>query len=427
PPPPPPPWHPATTIRSLSGGGPRSVAQLGNPVLEHAEGVQLYGTRGERLLDAVAGYGVTSIGHSHPHWVQAVVAQAARLVNTPLDTSELAAYLKALAAVLPTGMDGISLASTGAEAVEIALQLAQTARGRPGILTFTESFHGRTSGVRYTRDPSAAEARLLGPHWLRSAPFPACQEHDAVSYSACREPVDKTIATLAARGDLDDVAAVLVEPVLGTAGNIPPRGGFLAALSELCRTRGWLLAFDESITGFGRTGELFAWELFEVQPDILILGKGLGGGFPLSAVCAAKALWDASPLSGPSGTSSSYGGNPLACVAGRATLEIVTGDGFLDQVRACAERAAERLRELADGSPRVARPRGVGLMLGFDLVSPDTGELASRSECEAVFRACRDSGALVAATTPMVRLNPPLTITLAETDRLFDILREALR
>jgi 4-aminobutyrate aminotransferase-like enzyme len=395
-------------------------------VAERGKGVYLHGSRGERLLDAVSGYGVASIGHSHPHWVEAVSSQARRLAHTPLHTAELAEYLSALAGVLPSSMDGIALASTGAEAVEMALRLAQTERGRSEILSFGGSFHGKTAAVRYTGNLDSAEAHSLGPSWLRTVPYPACQEHDALDYPQCREPDDGELTTIATRKDLNDVAAVLVEPVLGTAGNIPPRRGFLAELRTLCNERDWLLICDESITGFGRTGELFAFEAFGAEPDILILSKGVGGGFPISVVCAPKALWDSSALGAPSGTSSSYGGNPLACVAAKATLEIVTGLGFLENTRRTAEYAARRLRQLAEDCPRVARPRGMGLMLGFDLIDPRSGALATGGECEAVFRACRDRGALVAATVPRVRLSPPLTLSEKEADRLFDILGEAI-
>ena len=395
-------------------------------VVERGAGAYLHGNRGERLLDAVSGYGVASIGHSHPHWVEAVASQARRLAHTPLHTNELAEYLSALANVLPPGMDGIALTSTGAEAVEMALRLAQTERGRTDVLSFGGSFHGKTAAARYTRNPDSAEARSLGPSWLRTAPYPACREHDAVDYPECREPDSGEVAVIAAREDLDDVAAVLVEPVLGTAGNIPPRRGFLAEMRALCDERGWLLICDESITGYGRTGELFACETFGVKPDILILSKAVGGGFPLSVVCAAKGLWANSALGAPSGTSSSYGGGPLACVAGKATLEIVTDPEFLEVTRRTSAHAAKRLRRLAEGSPRIARPRGVGLMLGFDLVNEDSGALATSAECEAVFRACHDRGALVAATVPRVRLSPPLILTVEEADRLFDILGEAI-
>ena len=402
------------------------MARAAEVVVTHGRGSYLYSDTGPRLLDAISGYGVASLGHSHPKWVDAVVAQAKRLATTSLYTYELAAYLEALANVLPPRMTGIALSSTGAEAVEMALRLAQTATGRPGVLTFTGAFHGKTAGVRYLSTAQSDEARTLGPTWQRTAPFPACCDHDAVDYRLCDEPVEGETAAIAARDDLQDIGAVLVEPVLGTAGNIPPKLAFLPALRDLCDERNWLLIFDEAITGFGRTGNLFASTTFLTEPDIFVLSKGLGGGFPLSAVAARQELWTESALSKPSATSSSYGANPIACVAGTAALEIVTDPQFLNQVRSVGRHASERLRKMAASSREVAWPRGVGLMLGFDLIDADTRKLASQPRCEAVFRECRDRGVLVAVNVPRVRINPPLTITTEEIDILFDVLEDVL-
>jgi 4-aminobutyrate aminotransferase-like enzyme len=218
----------------------------------------------------------------------------------------------------------------------------------------------------------------------------------------------------------------LVEPILGTSGNIPPRRRFLTELRQLCDDREWALVFDELITGFGRTGKLFAFEEFETTPDILVLGKGIAGGLPMSAVCAAEDLWERSALAPPAATSSSFGGNPLACAAGLATLEIVANDEFLEQVRLVSDVAAHRLRDLAKATNKVSRPRGSGLMLGFDAVDPTTGLLASEDDCLATFRACRDRGLLILADVPRVRISPPLTISTAEVNELFDILSEVL-
>jgi 4-aminobutyrate aminotransferase-like enzyme len=413
-------------IRRFGGGGRRRIAQSAELVVDRGQGAYLYGPGGHRLLDAVSGYGVASLGHSHPRWVEAVVAQASRLVVTPLDTEPLAHYLAALGAVLPTSLDQVALFSGGAEAVEVSIRLGQTAGGRPGVLTFRDSFHGKTAAVRYTGDPTALEGRALGVEWMRSAPFPACRLHDAVSYSQCHESPDDALAELADREDLANVGVVLVEPILGTAGNQPPQRAFLAGLRRLCDAKGWLLIFDESITGFGRLGTLFGFEYFDVEPDILILGKGLGGGFPLSAVCAGTSLWNGSALGVPSGTSSSYGGNPLACAAGFATLEIITEESFLPQVREVSARMALRLRELAERSPSVSMPRGVGLMLGFDLVDPATQAPAGPDRCREVFRACRDHGLILATDVPRVRISPPLTLGLEEAEEIFDVLGEVL-
>jgi 4-aminobutyrate aminotransferase-like enzyme len=409
------------TIGRFAAGGARRIARSADLVVDHGHGSYVFARDGARYLDVVSGFGVASLGHAHPEWVKAVVSQAHRLSATPLYTGELAQYLSALAEVLPARLEQTAMFSGGAEAVEVAIRLAQTATGRPRVIAFNGAFHGKTVGVRYTGSRDTDEARAIGPTWLTERGFPACELHDPLTYSACEESAADLIASLA-HEDPSLTGAVLVEPVLGTAGNIPPRRRLLRELRELCDQNGWLLILDESITGFGRTGTLFAFEQFAVQPDVLVSGKGLGGGFPVSAVSASQQLWESSCYAAPSATSSSYGGNPLACAAAMATLRIVSEESFLSQVRAVAAHAASRLVDIAARSPRIARTRGIGLMLGFDLIDPHTGDLADPKTCGSVFRACRDRGVLLLADVPRVRLSPPLTLTVAETDELFDVL-----
>jgi 4-aminobutyrate aminotransferase-like enzyme len=414
------------SIARFAGGGARPYAEAAGIVVERGDGSYLYDGSGSRYLDTVSGFGVASLGHSHPHWVEAVVEQAGRLGVAPLDTVDLGRYLEALGSVLPGELRQIALYSGGAEAVEMAVRLGQTYSGRAGVLTFDNGFHGKTAALRYTRDPTAAEAAWLGPQWLRTAPFPACERHDALDYASCEESAADLIAELAAREDAGEIGVVLLEAIQGTAGNVAPVRRFLAELRMLCDERKWVLILDEAITGFGRLGRLLGCEYFGVLPDAIVLSKGLGGGFPLSAVCASADLWRNSALGQPSGTTTTFGGNPLACAAGLATLEIVTDKGFLDGVRAVSAHAALRLRELAEASPLVARPRGVGLMLGFDLVDSASGDLATSSTCHAVARACRDRGMLTVAHVPRVRVSPPLTVSHAEVDEMFQIFHEVL-
>ena len=181
-----------------------------------------------------------------------------------------------------------------------------------------------------------------------------------------------------------------------------------------------------SITGFGRLGQNFAVDWFGVRPDILVLGKAMGGGYPLSGVAAPAALWDASLFAQPSATSSSYGANPLACAAGSAVLDIITTPGFLDQVNRTALRLAEGVAALEHDSPFVARNRGVGMMLGFDLVEPATGALAGPELCLQLFRRCLEEGILIVGDVPEVRLNPPLVLTEDGADEAIAALRRAL-
>jgi 4-aminobutyrate aminotransferase-like enzyme len=417
----------AQTVRRLGGGGPRRIAESAGLVITHGEGPYLVTEEGRRLLDFATAMGVAAIGHGNPVWAEAVAAQARRLAACVLHTPEHAAYLERLAGVLPAGVDRVALYSGGAEAVEVAVRLAQSVSGHRDLISFSSGFHGKTTGVRFSGGRFPEERLSLGVDWVHSMPYPRCEEHDSLSYPACTEDGAVAIADLDSRAsELDGVAAVIVEPVLGTAGNRPPQRGFLAGLRALCDSRGWLLIVDESITGFGRLGRNFAVDWFGVRPDIVVLGKAIGGGYPLSGVAAPGTLWDASLFAQPSATSSSYGANPLACAAGSAVLDVITAPGLLEGVDRTALRLAEGIVALERDSPYVSRNRGVGMMLGFDLVDPVTGELATPDLSLELFRRCLDEGILIVGDVPEVRLNPPLVLTEDGADEAIAALRRAL-
>ena len=417
----------ADTIRARGGGGPRRIAESAGLVVTHGEGPYLVTDTGDRLLDFATAMGVAAIGHGHPTWSAAVAAQAGRLAACVLHTPEHAEYLERLAAVLPAGVDRVALYSGGAEAVEVAVRLAQSVTGARHLISFSSGFHGKTTGVRFSGGRFPDERVSLGVDWVHALPYPRCTEHDAVTYPACTEAGAHALAALEDHArTLDGVAAVIVEPVLGTAGNRPPEGGFLAGLRELCDRRGWLLIVDESITGFGRLGRPFAVDWYGVRPDILVLGKAIGGGYPLSGVAAPGDLWDRSLYAERSATSSSYGGNPIACAAGTAVLDILGEPGFLERVDRVALRLARGVAALEEASDVVRANRGVGMMLGFDLVDPTSAALAGPEQCLALFRRCLDEGILIVGDVPEVRLNPPLVLTEAQADEAIAALHRAL-
>jgi 4-aminobutyrate aminotransferase-like enzyme len=419
--------HVADTVRRLGGGGPRRIAESADVVITHGEGPYLVTESGGRLLDFATAMGVAAIGHGNRVWTEAIAAQAQRLAACVLHTPEHATYLERLATVLPAGVDRVALYSGGAEAVEVAVRLAQSISGRRDLISFSSGFHGKTTGVRFSGGRFPDERAALGVDWVHSLPYPRCEAHDALSYGACEEDGAEALAALAKRAaELDGVAAIIVEPVLGTAGNRPPQRRFLAGLRELCDRQGWMLIVDESITGFGRLGRNFAVDWFGVRPDILVLGKAIGGGYPLSGVAAPRELWDRSLFAERSATSSSYGANPLACAAGTAVLDVVTSPGFLEHVDRVGGRLARGLAELQAESPYVRANRGVGMMLGFDLVDPATGGLADPGLCLRLFRRCLDEGILIVGDVPEVRLNPPLVLTEDEADDAIAALRRAL-
>lgn len=415
------------TIRRYTGGGPRRIAENAGLVVTHGEGSFLVDDSGHRILDLATAMGVAAFGHGHPRISRAIAEQQSRLSATVLHTPEHAAYLEALAGILPFGLDRTALYSGGTEAVEVAVRLAQSVTGKRHLVSFTTGFHGKSTGLRYTGHRYAEERAWLGIDWVHDVRYPECVEHDARAYATCEDGGEASLAdldTLASTLD-GEIAAVIVEPILGTAGNRPPQRRFLRNLRRLCDERGWLLIADESITGMGRLGEWFAVEWYDVRPDILVLGKAVGGGFPLSGVATDSVLWDNSLFAEPSATSSSYGANPVACAAGIAVIDTIREDGILESVRRSGAVVAEGLREIADVSPYVRHPRGVGLMLGFDLVDPATGELAGKNLAQELFMAVLDRGVLL-AQVPAVRVNAPLTLSVDEAELAVDALRAAL-
>jgi 4-aminobutyrate aminotransferase-like enzyme len=417
----------AETVRRLGGGGPRRIAESAGMVITHGEGPYLVTDAGERLFDFATAMGVAAIGHGNPVWSEAVAGQARRLAACVLHTPEHAAYLERLAEVLPAGVDRVALYSGGAEAVEVAVRLAQSVSGRRDLISFSSGFHGKTAGVRFSGGRFPKERVSLGVDWVHTLPYPRCEQHDALSYHTCAEDGAEALAGLdEVAAELDGVAAIIVEPVLGTAGNRPPQRHFLAGLRQLCDVRRWLLIVDESITGFGRLGRNFAVDWFGVRPDIVVLGKAIGGGYPLSGVAAPGSLWDRSLFAEKSATSSSYGANPLACAAGIAVLDVITAPGFLDNVNRVALRLAEGVAALQRESPFVAANRGIGMMLGFDLVDPETGALAGSELCLQLFRRCLEEGILIVGDVPEVRLNPPLVLTEDGAAEAIAALRRAL-
>ena len=403
------------TAATAAGTGPPSAAWLARDaaniasvlprvtdvVAASGEGSWLVDIDGRRYLDLAAGIAVTNIGHCHPEVVAAVQSQAATLIHTSVVTRhrpgiELAERLAAHAPFLDDPQ--VFFCNSGAEAVDGAVKLARRTTGRPGIVAFRRAFHGRTlaatslttAKVRYREgyDP------LLGA--VHHAPY--CLDGD---WRTALAHLDELLHLQVAASS---VAAVFVEPVLGEGGYVVPPPEWLAGLRERCDAIGALLVFDEVQTGVGRTGSFFAAETFGVRPDVVLFAKGIASGLPLGGILAGRALLDR----WPTGThGSTFGGNPVACAAANATIDVIDRDGLYARAVALGERAQNRLRAVAAARPEVVVDvRGVGLMVGI--------ELASGAVAEAVQRACLDAGVIILTCGPdgeVVRLVPALTIT----------------
>ncbi len=368
------------------------------------EGSSLWDADGKRYLDFLAGIAVTSLGHAHPVFVDAVATQAATLAHvsnffaTPPQLA-LAAQLKRLAGTGPTGR--VYFGNSGAEANEAAFKLARLhgaadngGAGRPRILALKDAFHGRTMGT----------LALTGKPYMQ-APF--------VPMVPGVEFIDSTVEALEQAID-DRVAALFVEPIKGEAGVIPLPDGFLAAARELTSRHGALLIVDEIQTGAGRTGAWFAFQHEGITPDAITVAKGIGGGFPIGALIT---FGSASELFYPGTHGSTFGGNALATAVSRAVLGEIERAGLVEN----AAVRGDQLREAIDaiGSSLVDGCRGRGLLIGVSLRHPVAG---------AVVAAAQQHGLIVnAANDATVRIAPALTIGDVEIDEFIDLFTRALR
>ncbi|MCY4081798.1 MAG: aspartate aminotransferase family protein [Caldilineaceae bacterium] len=357
------------------------VPRRGDTVMVAGEGCWMVDAEGQRYLDMTSSQGVAMLGYGHPVLTEAIQEQAGRMHACPnfFHNDTRAIFLERLISVTPDHLTRAFLGNSGAEAIDGAIKFARLATGRTGIVAARNSFHGRTLG---------ALSITWNPRYRRKFE-PLLPDVSYVHFNNI-DQLDEEVA--------DGTAAVVLEVIQAEGGVHVGSADFLAAAQQLCRERGAMLVIDEVQTGFGRTGRWFGFQHFELEPDIVALAKGLGGGFPMGAVVYTEQIQE-SLFSGAHG--STFGGNPLACAAGIAALGVYE-DGLIEQ----AERAGRRLREAlkaAIGSRRVVREiRGKGLLIGIDLRTKAVPFLKTLMEEHKVL-------ALPAGST-VLRLLPPLTI-----------------
>jgi 4-aminobutyrate aminotransferase-like enzyme len=399
----------------------RNVTYLTNefPVFwDVASGATVTDVDGNRYIDLTAAFGVANVGYGNPHVVEAVADQAARLMHGMGDvhpTHVKARLLERLPQILPSGLRKTFLATTGSEAVESALKTAMLATGKSAFAAFHGAYHGLSfgtlaiSGIEKFRAPFAGA--IVGDTLLLD--YPNANAIDAAT------AVDAARAALATRNDL---AALIVEPIQGRGGVIVPPKGYLAGLADVCRERGVLLIVDEIFTGFGRTGAWFASIDEVVLPDIICIGKAMGGGFPISAAVARAEVMDAWPVSaGEALHTSTFLGNPMGCAAALATIDEMEREALPQRARALGTVIAQRLRAFS-GYRRVREVRGRGLMWGIAL--PDAAS-AERAVFDALAR-----GVMLLQAGPRgdaLSLTPPLVISDTQLHRALDILEEILQ
>jgi 4-aminobutyrate aminotransferase len=400
-------------------------------VIEHAKGSYLYTVDGRRYLDFASGIAVTNLGHGHPDVLRAAHEQLDKLVHISVVAHHEPAIELAerIAAVAPGKLDKVFFANSGAEAVEGAIKLARYTTGRSALVAFQGAFHGRTYGaLSLTASKSYYRERyepFLPGIYHVPYPYPYRNPSGPGEEATLTYVFDFIEEMLDTRVPPRNIAAFIVEPVLGEGGYVVPPAGFMPRLRKLCDEHDILLIADEVQSGYGRTGKMFACEQTGVVPDIMALAKSIASGLPLSAVVASSKLMDQWE---PAAHGSTFGGNPVSCAAGVATLEVFEREGILANATTRGNELMRRLRQLQQTMPVIGEVRGLGLMVGVELVKADGSP--NKELQKKIRQVCLDSGLVVLSCGPhdnVLRLVPPLNISQAELDEGWEILSGAFQ
>ncbi len=386
-------------------------------------GCRVFDANDREYLDFTAGIAAASTGHSHPKVVQAIAEQAQRFIHAQANvyTHDLLEPLATrLAEITPGAIDTFFFTSSSDEAIETAVKLAKHATGRRNLITFDGAFHGRTNLTLAMSSARRIDRAGYGPFpgGVYIAPFPDPHVSDQESeVSKALRGLDRLFQT---QVDPDEVAAIVIEPVIGERGFIPTPKGFISGLGERCREHGILFVADEVQSGFGRTGRMFGMEEHDVEPDIICMAKGIASGFPFAGIGTRRELDDKWVPSSHRGSSN---GNPIGCAAALATIDVLTEPGFLDNVRARGNQLIDGLRDLQqlDGSPTYVRGRGLMVATEFD----------NSERTEAVVEHCLREHNLILLSAGTrnrtIRWMPPLVVTSDEISEALHAFESALR
>jgi 4-aminobutyrate aminotransferase len=401
-------------------------------VVDRGEGAMVQDVDGNRFLDFNAGIAVVATGHCHPRVVKAVQQQSARLIHmsgTDFYYEGMVALAEKLSEIAPGAVERrVSFGNSGAEAIEGAIKLARWSTGRDKIIAFFGSFHGRTMGALSLTARKAVQRSGFGPlvPGVVHAPYPYCyrcpfgKEPDNCAVECVKHIEDTLLKTIAPAAE---TAAIVVEPVQGEGGYVVPPGKFFEELARVASQNGILLVFDEVQSGMGRTGKMWAAEHFDAVPDIFAVAKGIASGMPLGATVARHDLmtWP------PGAHASTFGGNPVSCAAALVTIALLE-EGLVENAARMGTYLRTRLRDWPARFPNVGDVRGLGLMIGIELVRDQrTKEIAPQLR-DHVMQLAFERGLLVlGAGDNTIRLCPPLVVTVDQCEFALDTLEECLR
>jgi len=407
--------------------GLQSIALFSQIAVDRARGSTITDVDGNDYLDFVAGVAVGSLGHCHPHYLERLKAQLERASFGSFTTEARARFLELAASVLPEGITHLQLFSGGAEAVEAAFRLAKSATRKFEFVGFWGGFHGKTAGVIGLLGGGFRNHQGPFPPGMHLSPYANCYRCPwHLEYPSCGLACAEHLRNVIKNDTQGEVAAVIMEPMQGTAGNVVPPGEFVLAAREIAREIGALFIADETLTGFGRTGTMWASDQFGLKPDVMTIGKGMGGGFPLSGVASSLELMSATPFGEPSGSSSSYGGNPLAAAAGLAAIEVILKERLVENSARVGAKLLAALKEVAEKYRFIGDVRGRGLMIGVEMVADRaTKEPLDKRITRALFHEALERGLVTMSYSHVIRINPPLVLTEEEALRGVEILDQS--
>jgi 4-aminobutyrate aminotransferase len=396
---------------------------------DRAEGIYIYDAEGNAYLDFTSGIGVTNTGHCHPRVVQAIQDQAKKLIFGQMNivippvTVSLA---DALNQITPPAIDTFFFSNSGAEAVEASIKLARHVTGKRNIIVFQGSFHGRTAqtmAMTTSKYIYRLDYQPL-PSGIFVAPFPYSYYYgwdDETTTEFCLKQLDTLIH---GQTNPEETAAVIIEPVLGEGGYVPAPAGFLQELREFCTKNEILFIADEVQSGFGRTGKFFAFEHASIEPDIVVMAKGLGSGVPISGIATRREImadWQPGTHGGTYG-----GGSAISSAAALATVQVLQEENLVINAAERGEQLRTRLRELQTRFPTIGDVRGLGLMVGVELT---TNSKPDKNTAKALQAACLERNLLILTCGTyenVIRWIPPLIVTEEQINSAVDIFREAL-
>lgn len=407
-------------------------ARYSNIVADHASGAYIYTEVGTRYLDFTCGIGVTNTGHCHPRVVTAAQEQVGKLIHGQANIvyhKPMLDLVEQLVPIVPAPLDTFFFSNSGAEAIEAAVKLARAATGRPNIISFVGGFHGRTNATMALTSSKAAYRSNYAPlaSGIHIAPYPYAYRMGMSPAQAAGFCLDELEYMLETQTAPDQVAGILVEPVLGEGGYIVPPDGFLEGLQRIANKYGILLIADEVQSGFGRTGKWFGHQHWNVTPDIMVMAKGLASGFPLSGIAARKetmAKW------APGSHGGTYGGNAVACAAGAATIRAIKEDGMIENAARLGPVMLGGLKDIQEEFPIIGDVRGLGLMAATEFTHPSGDWHESKKIANAVRQKCLDGNLMLLTCGPydnVIRWIPPLIVNESQIGDALGVFKQAVK